>query len=404
VTLRALAWTVVIALQVSALAGYVAFASFLADQLVWVAFVIALLFLLTRLAQTGVAAGFRRESKVGRAVLVNAGLRAESLELIAILLSGFLTLALVIAAAMLALAPWGVESNDMLANFRAAFFGFKVGDVTVSLSSVVIAIAVFAVGWATARALQRWLDTSFLPHTHLDTGLRNSIATSIGYIGFVIALSLALSHLGLSFDKLAIVAGALSVGIGFGLQSIVSNFVSGLILLWERAIRVGDWVVMGDDQGYVRRINVRSTEIETFDRATMIVPNSNLVSGVVKNWVRNDRVGRIKNSVSVNIGCDPEKVKTALIACSHAHEGVLKDPEPYVNFVSLTDGALKFDLVCFVAEVEKSARIRSDLNFLIFKAFAEAGLDLMVTPIAPPLAMSGLERAEAMFASASPKG
>ena len=238
----------------------------------------------------------------------------------------------------------------------------------------------------------------FRSHTSLDTGLRNSIATSVGYIGFIIAVSLALGYLGLSFEKLAIVAGALSVGIGFGLQSIVNNFVSGLILLWERAIRVGDWVVVGDEQGYVRRINVRSTEIETFDRATMIVPNSNLVSGVVKNWVRNDRVGRIKNSVSVNIGSDPEKVKAALIACASAHADVLKDPAPHVNFISLTDSNLRFDLVSYVGEVEKSARIRSDLNFAIFKAFGEAGLDLMTTPIAPPLAMSGLDRAEAAFA------
>lgn len=131
----------------------------------------------------------------------------------------------------------------------------------------------------------------------IDTGLRNSIKTSLGYVGFITAVALALGYLGLSFDKLAIVAGALSVGIGFGLQSIVSNFVSGLILLWERAIRVGDWIVVGDEQGFVRRINVRSTEIETFDRAMMIVPNSNLVTGVVKNWVRTDRVGRLKISL-----------------------------------------------------------------------------------------------------------
>ena len=391
-------WVVAAMIALAALAGYVAFASFLADQLVWVAFVGAVLFLLTRLGQSAIVAGLRPDAKVGRAVMVNVGLRGDSLEQIAIVLSGLVTLALIVAAAMLALAPWGVESNDMLANFRAAFFGFKVGDVTVSLSSIIIAIIVFALGWAAARAVQRWLDTRFLPHTHLDTGLRNSIATSVGYIGFVIALSLALGYLGLSFEKLAIVAGALSVGIGFGLQSIVNNFVSGLILLWERAIRVGDWVVVGDEQGYVRRINVRSTEIETFDRATMIVPNSNLVSGVVKNWVRNDRVGRIKNSVSVNIGSDPEKVKAALLACAAAHDGVLQDPAPHVNFLSMTDNVLKFDLVSFVGEVEKSARVRSDLNFAIFKAFGDAGLDLLSTPLAPPPTMTGLDRAEAMFA------
>ena len=399
VSMRAAAWVAVVSVILAALTGYVAFASFLADQIIWVAFVGSMLFLLTQLAQSAIATGLRPDAKFGRAVLVNVGLRNSALEQIAILLSGLVTLGLMMSAAMLALAPWGVESNDMLANFRAAFFGFKVGDVTVSLSSIIVAVVIFGLCWAIARALQRWLESCFLPHTQLDVGLRNAIKTSIGYIGFILALSLALGFLGLSFEKLAIVAGALSVGIGFGLQSIVNNFVSGLILLWERAIRVGDWVVVGDEQGYVRRINVRSTEIETFDRATMIVPNSNLVSGVVKNWVRNDRVGRIKNSVAVNIGADPDKVRGALLACAAANASVLKDPEPRVLFLSMTDNTLRFDLVCFVGEVERAGLIKSELNFAIFKAFGDAGLDLLTTPLAPPPTMTGLDRAEVLLAA-----
>lgn len=398
VSMRAAAWVAALCVLTAALIGYVAFASFLSDQIVWVAFIGSVLFVLVRLVQNAIATGLRRDAKFGRAVIINLGLRNEALEQIAILLSGLVTLGLIVAAAMLALAPWGVESNDMLVNFRAAFFGFKVGDVTVSLSSILVGVVIFGMCLAVARALQRWLESSFLPHTQLDIGLRNSIRTSIGYIGFIIAVSLALGFLGLSFEKLAIVAGALSVGIGFGLQSIVNNFVSGLILLWEGAIRVGDWVVVGDEQGYVRRINVRSTEIETFDRATMIVPNSNLVSGVVKNWVRNDRVGRIKNSVAVNIGSDPGKVREALLACARAHENVLKEPEPRVMFLSMTDNMLRFDLVSFVGDVERAGLIKSDLNFAIFKAFGDAGLDLLTTPLAPPPTMTGLDRAEVMLA------
>ncbi len=396
--IRTAAWATVAAVIVAAVIGYVAFASFLCDQFVWIAFVGSMLFLLTQFVQHGINSGLQPQAKFGHAVVANFGMRRESLDQIAVLLSGALTLALIVAAAMLALAPWGVESNDMLANFRAAFFGFKVGDVTISLSSIIVSIIVFGLCWAIARGLQNWLEASFLPHTHLDVGLRNSIKTSVGYIGFIIATSLALGYLGLSFEKLAIVAGALSVGIGFGLQSIVNNFVSGLILLWERAIRVGDWVVLGDEQGYVRRINVRSTEIETFDRATMIVPNSNLVSGVVKNWVRNDRVGRIKNSVSLNIGADPEKVRDALIACAKTHELVLKVPAPQVMFMSMTDNMLRFDLVSFVEDVERAGRVKSDLYFAIFKSFGDAGLALLTTPLAPPPTMTGLDRAESMVA------
>jgi len=219
---------------------------------------------------------------------------------------------------------------------------------------------------------------------------------SVGYIGFALAMALALGNLGLSFDKLAIVAGALSVGIGFGLQSIVNNFVSGLILLWERAIRVGDWVVVGDEQGYVRRINVRSTEIETFDRAVMIVPNSNLVSGVVKNWVRNDRVGRVRNQVAVAAETDPEKVRDILLACAAEHEMVLKIPKPLVWFMALADNALKFDLVCFVSDVEMSLTIRSDLYFEILSRLKAAGVSLFSSPT--QIALADADRFEAAMA------
>ena len=126
-------------------------------------------------------------------------------------------------------------------------------------------------------------------------------------------------------DKLAIVAGALSVGIGFGLQSIINNFVSGLILLWERAVRVGDWIIVGGDQGFVRRINIRSTEIETIDRAQVIIPNSSLITGVVKNLVRNDRTGRIVIPVTVAGAADPEKVREVLFAAAKGNDRVLKD-------------------------------------------------------------------------------
>jgi small-conductance mechanosensitive channel len=282
----------------------------------------------------------------------------------------------------------------MFGSIRAAFFGFRVGDVTISLSGMIVSVLLFAIGFALTRGFQHWLESTLLPRTQLDAGLRNSIRTSVGYIGFVVSAAVGLGYMGLSFDKLAIVAGALSVGIGFGLQSIVNNFVSGLILLWERAIRVGDWVVMGEEQGYVRRINVRSTEIETFDRATMIVPNSNLVTGVVKNWVRNDKTGRIKIPIAVHMNADPEAVREVLLACARAHDTVLTTPAPNVLFTAMGEGMLKFELMCFVGDVETSGRVKSDLHFEIFRRFKEAGFALS-PPGAPPIVtIAGLDRLE----------
>ena len=366
--IRWAAWMAIVAIIGAVVVGYVAFASFLIDQIVWVSFIGTMLYLLRIVASDGLEYMLAPQAPVGRALMTSLGLRREALDQMAVLAAGFATLALFAIAALLILAPWGIESDDMLATVRAGFFGFKVGDVTISISSIVLSIVFFGLIIALTKVIQHWLENRFLPRTQLDVGLRNSIRTSVGYLGFVVAGAFALAHVGLSFERIAIVAGALSVGIGFGLQSIVSNFVSGLILLWERAIRVGDWVVVGDEQGYVRRINVRSTEIETFDRAMMVVPNSNLVTGVVKNWVRNDRVGRIKVSLALASDSDPEQVRELLIACAKENDGVMKFPAPSVLFTGMTEAALKFDLVCFVGDVESAGRVKSDLHFAIHKS------------------------------------
>ena len=380
--LRFMAWVAIFAILGSVLIGYVAFGAFVTEQVVWVTFVGCVTYMLVLFANEGFEHALRPPAPVARAVMSSLGLRRESLEQLGILLAGVSSVCLTAAAILLVLAPWGIESDDMLANLRSAFFGFKIGDVTISLSSIALALFFFGAVLFVTRTVQRWLEKKLLPHTQLDTGLRNSIRTSIGYVGFVVAVAIALGTLGFSFEKLAIVAGALSVGIGFGLQSIVNNFVSGLILLWERAVRVGDLVVLGDEQGYVRRINVRSTEIETFDRVTMIVPNSNLVTGVVKNWVRGDKIGRVKIPVAVNLEADPEHVRNVLIDVAKQHDLVEKLPAPNVMFVAMTESLLKFELVCFVGDVEKAGRVKSDLHFAIHARFKTEKISLS-PPAAP---------------------
>ena len=383
--LRLLGWAVVAVLAGALLVGYIAFASFLLTQIVFVSVIGMMLSLLTSLSDEGIETGLESNRVLGRALLQTLGLRRDALDQIGILLSGLVRVALIAIAALLVLAPWRIESGDMLSTVQAAFFGFSIGDVTISPSAIAVAAVLFLLGIAATRAVQRWLETKYLPHTRLDTGLQNSIKTSLGYVGFLVAVSLSLSHLGLSFERLAIVAGALSVGIGFGLQSIVNNFVSGLILLWERAIRVGDWVVVGDEQGYVRRINVRSTEIETFDRATVILPNSNLVSGVVKNWLRNGHVGRIRLPFTVGIGIDPEKLRDVLIAAAKGHDHVLSIPSPQVIFAAIGETNMRLELLCFLEDVEMAQRVTSDLLFEIMKGLRELGVG---APAPPPVVTS----------------
>ena len=231
--LRILLWIAAVAIVIAAAAGFMRLAAFLADQIYWVGFVGIVAVMLFILAAEAIAAGCKPTAPFGRALMTSAGLRSGSIEQIAILLNGAATVVIFLAAVLIVLAPWGIQSSDLPTYLRAAFFGFRVGDITVSLASLGMAIAIFIAGVMATRAVERWLDVRFLPHTQLDIGLRNAIKTSFGYVGIVIALGFASAYLGFNFEKLAIVAGALSVGIGFGLQSIVNNFVSGLILLWS---------------------------------------------------------------------------------------------------------------------------------------------------------------------------
>jgi small-conductance mechanosensitive channel len=185
-----------------------------------------------------------------------------------------------------------------------------------------------------------------------------------------------LGALGIDLQKIALVAGALSVGIGFGLQSIVSNFVSGLILLTERPIRVGDWIVAKGEEGFVRRIRVRATEVETFDRASVIIPNSDLISGVVKNWTHGNILGRVTVQVGVGYDSDPEKVREILLAIAAEHPSVLKEPAPFVLFTAFGDSALNFELRCIVRDIQQRLSVLSDLNFAILARFRAAEIEI----------------------------
>ncbi|WP_267406576.1 DUF3772 domain-containing protein, partial [Methylobacterium sp. GC_Met_1] len=377
---RLLGWAAVAVIGLGALVGYVAFATFLIDQFIWAACILVLLYLLVQSVDIFIGRALSDETRLATTLQANTGLRKRSLNQISVLATGGARVVLFLVAALLVLAPWGLDSTDIVSSVRQAFFGFKVGDVTISLSSIALGIGILAVGVFITKGVQRWLENTYLPATDLDAGLRNSITTVAGYCGFLLALALAFSYLGLSLEKLTLVAGALSVGIGFGLQSIVNNFVSGLLLLWERPIRVGDQVVIGDSEGIVKRISVRSTEIQTFDRSAVIVPNSNLISGVVKNRVRGDRSGRVSITVSVLRNQDPVRAAEMITGCAIAHADVLKEPAPRVVFKKIGDPFLEFELLVWITDVSLGQKVLTDLNFSVFASLCEAGF---IPPLGP---------------------
>ncbi len=373
---RTLGWILAMIVFAAAVLGYIAFANFLINQAIVLAILACGLFLIDVVVQDGAEALLHPDSPVGVWLVGMVGLRRSMLAQTIVVIQGLARVAILVVAATAVLEPWGVQSQDMFRTLRAAYFGYAVGGVTLSLSSLIAAAVVFGIALFVTRVIQNWLRSRLLPQTRLDPGVGNSISTIFGYVGALVAVLLAGAQIGLDAQKFALVAGGLSVGIGFGLQTIANNFVSGLILLWERGIRVGDWVVVGAEQGFVRRINARSTEIETLDRATLIVPNSMLVTGAVKNWVLNDRVGRIIVMINVAYESDVEAVRDLMLAAAKAQELVLAIPAPTVQFSEFGDWALKFTLVCFVDDIETAERTKSDINFDILRRMREADISI----------------------------
>ncbi len=283
-----------------------------------------------------------------------------------------------VAALPLLALTWGARTSDLWETWTGLNEGVTLGGMRISVSVILTLIVVFALGAALTRLIQTILRASVLPRTKLDTGGRNAVLAGIGYLGFVVAALAAVSAAGLDLSNIAIVAGALSVGIGFGLQNLVSNFVSGIILLVERPVKEGDWIEVGGFSGYVRGINVRSTEIQTFDRASVILPNSDLVAGTVLNRTHTGTSGRVQIPIGVSYGANPRQVEAILLSIAETHPLVLEDPAPVVLFMGFSACTMDFEIRCWLRDVNFSLSARSDMNFEIVDRFREAGIDIPI--------------------------
>lgn len=271
---------------------------------------------------------------------------------------------------------YGIPATTLLLWTREMVTGVQIGGMTISLFDVFTAIMVLMITVLITSVIRRWLSNQVLPNTGMDPGARNSVAAGTSYLGVGIGILLAISALGVDFTKFALVAGALSLGIGFGLRNVVENFAAGLLLLIERPIKSGDWIIVGGNEGTVRHISVRSTEIETFDRASVIIPNSELISSAVINWTHKNRMARECIKVGVAYGSDTQLVEQVLVRCARDHRDVAIIPPPAAYFLGFGDYALEFELRCFVRDTDNFLQVRSDLHFAIDAAFRENNITI----------------------------
>ncbi|WP_267095862.1 DUF3772 domain-containing protein [Xanthomonas sacchari] len=367
---------VVVAL-LAALLGYLHLGLFITRQIIWITMIVGAIRLLMTFADDFALWLFASEGRIGRAANGAFGVRSSSLEQAGVLTSALIRVVLLLIGVGALLMPFGTNVSIVSDWFSLLSDGIRLSDkVVVYPGAIARAVLVLLLGLGVMQYLHRWLTQTYLPKTELDDGSRNSISTVARYVGIILAALWALAALGIGLERIALVVSALSVGIGFGLQSITQNFVSGLILLAERPVKIGDWIKIGDQEGDVRRISVRATEIQVGDRSTLIVPNSELITKTLRNMTLAGPLGRVQIQFAVSLGTDVVKLRALLLELYAAHPGVLDDPAPSVFIDSIANGHVTLNSFAYVASPRLTYGTRSELFFALLQRLAEEGIAL----------------------------
>ncbi|MDR6147951.1 potassium efflux system protein [Sphingomonas sp. SORGH_AS870] len=377
-----LAWIAVAVAGLALAIGYIWFSWFVAVMIGWTVLLGSALYLMLVAADDIATSVFVRDSKVGVTLTRALGVRGSMVDQFGLALSGILRLVLVLVALGVLLRPFGASGDPGAIFDQLALFtdGIKVGNVWISPGAILRGLAVLFIGLGLVRVFMRWLEHRYLPATDLDGSGRNSVSLVARYIGIALAVIWALASLGIGVERIALLLSALSVGIGFGLQAITQNFVSGLILLAERPIKIGDLIRVGTDEGDVKRISVRSTEIELADHSTLIVPNSELITKSVLNKTLAGPLGRIQIQFSVPIEEDADAVRAIVLDCFAAEAAVLADPAPKAFIDSIVDGRIHFNCFAHVDSPRAAYGTRSAVLFALLAALRARGIEIGTLP------------------------
>jgi potassium-dependent mechanosensitive channel len=357
------------------LAGYTTLAALTSGQIFWLSIIAAATYLLMRFVDDLTTAVFSPRGWASRSLYQVFNFRRSTIGQAGVLISAALQLMILVAAICLALTPFG-SGGDLLATHLSSLAApISLGSATISPAAIAAGVATFIVGLGAARTVQRWIVRRYLPVTDWDSGVRNSVTTGVGYIGVCAAVLCALAATGLGFSQIALIASALSVGIGFGLQQVVQNFVSGIILLVERPVKVGDRVCVGGVEGDIRRIRVRATDIETIDHVTVIVPNSDLIAKPVENRTLGQSRSLVKLQLSIT---DPAQVREAreiILGLATNSDELAQTPAPEVHIQSLAAaGGVNLDCLFYARDLKTVQRLRSDCYFLVIDALRQNGI------------------------------
>ncbi len=363
-------------IMVIAMLGYIGLSIFISLQIVVTGTILITAYIGFLSSRALGAEGGFAETSVGRWLASSGNTEETTLDQLGLAGSLAINAMIILIFVPLILLAWGFQLGDIEAWAYKLGAGFTIGTFAFSPMGILTGILVFAIGYFLTRWFQGWLDGSVMARGRVDPGVRNSIRTVVGYAGIAGASVVAISSAGIDLSNLALIAGGLSLGIGFGLQNVVSNFVSGLILLAERPFKAGDWIVAGAYSGTVKKISVRATEIETFQRQTVILPNSDLINNAVANWTHRNKLGRIEIPVGVSYGSDARRVHEILMSLGKEHPMVLKNPEPFVLFSGFGDSSLDFELRVYLADVNNIVVVQTDLRFGILEAFEREGIEI----------------------------
>lgn len=362
----------------SLIIGYVTLARFLSYELVWIGIVCGAFYFLSHLVVDGCETLLSVSNPTGKRIQSSLNIDERHLSQAAALLSALgKTILLLFAAVAVLNGTFGTSTPIELLQKAVEFWGGKgLESLNIVPAHLVNALLCMAIGIYVLRSVRRWLDNDFLPKTTMDTGMRVSLVTLFSNIGYVLVILLTLSTMGVQWNKLAWIVSALSVGIGFGLQEIVKNFISGLILLTERPVKVGDLVSISGIEGDIRRINVRATEIQLGDKSTVIVPNSQLISQNVRNATMGNAQGVVTITLTFPLDIDPVQVREILLGVYRENERILDTPEPLVSFKDLTPQGIVLSVTGNVATQRQIAGAKSDLLFDILTRLRKEGIVL----------------------------